>query len=625
VGTGCGSTPATLLDARSARPVEPVVTMVGSCQDISAFKLEEEHFRALLETAPDAMVIVDESGRIVLVNSQTERLFGYGRDELIGERVELLVPDRSSATHPGHRAEFGSDPHARPMGSGLDLNARRKDGSEFPVEISLSPLRTSDGMLVSAAIRDVTERKLAADALAHQARHDPLTGLPNRTLFLDRLEHALARSRRSGAKLAVLFLDLDDFKLVNDTLGHDSGDLLLISLTPRLCSALRPGDTVARFGGDEFVVLCEDLVAEADAVHIAERVADACAQPITIGDHERVLTVSAGVVMVQDGEATPADLLRDADAAMYRAKAKGKGGVEVFDEGMRARLMERITVESELRMALRRGELRLFYQPVVALSSADAEIVGVEALVRWQHPERGLLEPADFIHIAEASGLIVPIGEWVIEEACRQAASWRDGRPGKPPIRVSVNLSPRQVARSDVAGAVARILERTGLDASLLDLEITERILLEEGEAAAKALRSLKAVGVRLVLDDFGTGYSSLSHLQRFTIDALKIDRSFVGGLGSEAGHGAIVKAVLGMAEALEVGVTAEGVETSHQLDRLRANGCVYAQGFLFSRPVPAGEMQELIDELTMTFVESVSENGYALGDANPALRSLRA
>jgi diguanylate cyclase (GGDEF)-like protein/PAS domain S-box-containing protein len=555
--------------------------------------LAEEHFRALLETAPDAMVIVDEAGRIVLVNSQTERLFGYPREQLIGERVELLVPERSAYAHPGHRAKFAEDPHPRPMGSGLDLYARRKDGSEFPVEISLSPLRTSDGTLVSSAIRDVTERKLAADALAHQARHDPLTGLPNRTLFLDRLEHGLARSRRSGTKLAVLFLDLDDFKIINDTLGHDAGDLLLVALTPRLLAALRPGDTVARFGGDEFVVLCDDLDSEADAVQIAERVAEACRRPITVGSHEHMVTVSVGVVIAQAGDGTPNALLRDADAAMYRAKARGTGRVEVFDEGMRARLTERIAIESELRLALRRHELRLFYQPVISL--ARGEIVGVEALLRWQHPERGLLEPADFIHVAETSGLIVPIGEWVIAEACRQAAAWREACPDCAPVRMSVNLSPRQIARSDVAGAVARILEDTGFDPSMLDLEITETILLEEEDASARALRSLKAVGVRLVLDDFGTGYSSLSYLKRHTIDALKIDQSFVAGLGRESGDGAIVKAVLSMASALDVGVTAEGVETADQLARLRTSGCAYAQGYLFSPPVPAEEMPALL------------------------------
>jgi diguanylate cyclase (GGDEF)-like protein/PAS domain S-box-containing protein len=563
--------------------------------DVGVLKLAEEQFHALFETAPDAMVIVDESGRIVLVNSQTERLFGFLREELIGERVELLMPARAAALHPAHRTAFAADPHTRPMGSGLDLTARRKDGSEFPVEISLSPMQTDGGILISSAIRDVTERKRAQDALAHQARHDPLTGLPNRILFLDRLEHALARASRSATKLAVIFLDLDDFKLVNDTLGHEAGDLVLVALTPRLCAVLRPGDTVARFGGDEYVILCEDLDDEADAIRIAARAAEACSRPIAVGDHEHLLTASAGVAISDSGQGSPSDLLRDADAAMYRAKARGKGRVEVFDEGMRARLMERIAVESDLRQALRRGQLRVFYQPMVSLTRD--EIVGVEALLRWEHPTRGLLEPAEFMQIAESSGVIVPIGEWVIEQACRQAVAWRAARPDRAPIKVSVNLSPRQVARSDIADAVQRILERTGLDPSLLNLEITESVLLEESDAAVIALRRLKSLGVGLILDDFGTGYSSLSYLRRFSIDALKIDPSFVGGLGRGAGDVEIVNAVLSMARALDVGVIAEGVETADQLERLRSNGCVYAQGYLFSKPVSADRLAEFLHD----------------------------
>jgi diguanylate cyclase (GGDEF)-like protein/PAS domain S-box-containing protein len=321
--------------------------MVGTAQDITALKLSEERFRRLLENAPDAMVIVDEGGSIVLVNSQTERLFGYERHQLIGRAVEMLVPARFRVAHRRNRAHFADAPHARPMGVGADLYARRWDGTEFPAEISLSPLQTERGKLYVAAVRDVTERRLAADALAHQATHDPLTGLPNRALFLDRLEHALAAAQRSQTKLAVLFLDFDDFKLVNDSLGHDTGDLLLVGLTPRLTEALRPGDTVGRFGGDEFVVLCPDLTDEADAIAIAERIADHCGRPVSIRERDLQLTVSIGVAMVQDGDATPTVMLRDADAAMYRAKALGKGRVEVFDEGMRAPLIKRIAVESE--------------------------------------------------------------------------------------------------------------------------------------------------------------------------------------------------------------------------------------------------------------------------------------
>ncbi|HWF49817.1 MAG TPA: EAL domain-containing protein [Solirubrobacteraceae bacterium] len=582
---------------------EPV-RMTGTCQDVTAFRLAEERFRSLLETAPDAMVIVDEAGRIVLVNSQTERLFGYARVELIGEHVELLVPQRFASAHPDHRTSFAEDPHARPMGGDLDLYARRRDGTEFPVEISLSPLETEEGTLISSAIRDVTERKLARDALTYQARHDPLTGLPNRGLFLDRLEHGIARAKRSHSTLAVLFLDIDDFKLVNDTLGHEAGDRLLVEMTPRLQAALRPGDTVARFGGDEFVVLCEDLTSEPDATRIAERIAFACSRPVTLGPHQHFVTISAGVVVVDNGSSTATDLLRDADAAMYRAKAMGKGRVELFDTSMRERLIERIALESDLRLAIDRHEFRLHYQPVISLDGG--QIIGMEALLRWEHPERGLLHPAQFMPVAESTGLIVPIGEWAIEEACRQAAGWRDARgPAGPHLTVSVNLSPRQVARSELASSVTRILSLTGLEASLLDLEITERVLHDDGEASAKVLHELKGLGVRLVLDDFGTGYSSLSYLKRFTIDALKIDRSFVNGLGRDAENGAIVNAVLGMARALDVGVTAEGVETRDQLARLRASGCAFAQGYLFSEPIPSDDVPELVEAALAGLLES--------------------
>ena len=564
--------------------------MVGTAQDITALKLAEERFRSLFENAPDAQIVVDPQGEVVLANSQTERLFGYSRHELTGMPVQRLIPGASAEQQPWFTEPVDPDGGAA-LGGALELYALRSDGSEFPVEISLTPLITEEGSLVSASVRDVTERKLAAEALAYRASHDPLTGLPNRTLFLDRLAHALDRAHRTQRELAVVFLDLDDFKLVNDSRGHEVGDLLLVALTPRLNAALRPGDTIARFGGDEFVVLCEDLSSEADAIRIAERISDACSDPVVIGDYEHLVTVSAGVVLVSDPQqATASGVLRDADAAMYRAKASGNGQIEVFDEGMRARLIERIAIESSLRRAIERRELRLFYQPVVSLERGG--VVGVEALLRWQHPHRGLLEPSEFIDVAERSGLIVQIGEWVLEEACRQAAAWHAAAPGEDAIHVSVNLSPVQIVRSDIAASVARILSATGLDPGLLELEVTERMLFEDGEACARALGELKALGISLVLDDFGTGYSSLSHLKRLTIDALKIDRSFVDGLGRDSESGAIVSAVLSMASALDLRVTAEGVETQGQLSRLRAAGCEYAQGFLFSAPAPAEELE---------------------------------
>ncbi len=557
-------------------------------QSERAHRLAEERFRALLESAPDAMVIADERGDIVLVNSQAERLFGYPRAKLIGRPVALLVPDWAPGT---------ADEEPLPA-AGLDLVAWRSDGVEFPVEVTRAPLQTADGVLVSSAIRDTTERRQAARQLEHQALHDPLTDLPNRALFLDRLEHALARSRRPGTSLAAYFCDVDDFKNVNDSLGHETGDELLVALPPRLRQALRAGDTIARFGGDEFVILCEDLASEAEAVRIAERIAEAFALPFELDGRPHHLSVSVGVVYVTGGRASASEVLRDADAAMYRAKAGGKGRFELFDARMRAALVARLQTEADLRGALAGGELRLLYQPMLSLER-DA-FVGAEALVRWQHPSRGLLAPADFIGVAEDSGLIAPLGAWVLNEACRQAAAWAAEAEatgvhgpafGPPPRTVSVNLSPRQLSHSDVPALLERALEESGVDPALIELEITESVLMEQSAAALATLRRLKELGVRLVLDDFGTGWSSLGYLKRFPIDALKIDREFVDGLGTEAEDTAIVTAVLSMAAALELDVIAEGVETEAQLAWLREHGCGYAQGFLLGRPVAADEL----------------------------------
>ncbi len=523
-------------------------------------------------------------------NAAADALFGASDGGLEGRRAGDLIP--IGAELPWYLRVGSAAP---PSSSQLELQARRFDGTEFPVEVTLTPLVSEKGTLICAAIRDETERKHAADALAHRASHDALTGLPNRALFLDRLDHALDRARRSRRTLAVMFLDLDDFKLVNDTRGHDVGDLLLVALTPRLRAALRPGDTIARFGGDEFVVLCEELADAEDAQLVANRIAEACHGPVMIGDREHAVTVSIGVVVVSDPDAaTPSRVLRDADAAMYRAKDAGKGHVEVFDERMRARLMERVAIEGALRTALEHDELRLVYQPVMALG--QGRIVALEALLRWQHPRRGLLHPDAFIAVAESSGLIVEIGEWVLEQACRQAAAWRDGAgPHAQPVRVSVNVSPRQLAQGDLAVTVARVLHETGLEPGLLELELTEQMLSDDVVQGIESLAELKALGVRLVLDDFGTGYSSLSYLRRLTIDALKIDRAFVDGLGRGTADGAIVGAVLSMADALGLGVTAEGVETPSQLSRLREHGCEYAQGFLFCQPSSAVEVTELL------------------------------
>jgi diguanylate cyclase (GGDEF)-like protein len=434
----------------------------------------------------------------------------------------------------------------------------------------------------------LTDARMVADAM-HQAVHDALTGLPNRTLFADRVDHALAGAERRGGRVAVLFCDLDNFKVVNDSLGHHAGDELLILVADRLRDALRATDTVARFGGDEFGILLEDIGAdERGAVRVAEQIGAAFREPFRLRGGAHVVSASIGIALSSEASSSPTELVRDADAAMYRAKLRGRNGYEVFDEAMRARAVERLRVEGELRIALAEDELRVVFQPIVSLE--DGLVLGAEALVRWEHPQRGLLAPGEFIGVAEESGLIVPIGEWVLATACREAATW----PGERPLMVSVNLSPRQVNPS-LIDSVAHAVTEAGLDPDLLALEITEGVLLEESAAATGTLKALRALGVHLVLDDFGTGYSSLGYLKRLPLDGIKIDRSFIGGLGTDPDDSAIVSAIAGMAGSLGLTIIAEGVETLGQVIELRKLACQRAQGYHFGRPMPAEAFRELV------------------------------
>jgi diguanylate cyclase (GGDEF)-like protein len=441
---------------------------------------------------------------------------------------------------------------------------------------------------------DSVERQLVDDNIRHRALHDPLTGLPNRILFLDRLQHALERQRRRRSLTAILVLDLDRFKLVNDSLGHQIGDELLAAAAPRLKQAVRSSDTVARFGGDEFGILLEEVADERDAIDMAQRVAGVFARPFVLEGHEHFVTTSTGITLAQGGEA-PDDLIRDADTAMNQAKERGRARYELFDVRLRGRAMSRLRVENDLRRALERDELTLDYQPLVSLR--DRSIVSVEALVRWEHPLRGRIPPNDFIPVAEENGLIEPIGRWVLHRACRQAAMWYHARPDAAPITMSVNLSGVQVANRRLAATVREALHAADLEPSCLSLEITESVMLDDADGLREALASLKEIGVRLVLDDFGTGYSSLSYLTRLPLDALKVDRSFVAGLGTEAGDTAITEAIVAMSHALSLEVVGEGAETELQTDELARLGCDLVQGFHFSRPVPAAEITRMLED----------------------------
>ena len=439
-------------------------------------------------------------------------------------------------------------------------------------------------------LADTLERQATEDASRHRALHDPLTSLPNRVLFLDRVEQALSRVRRSGALAAVLFLDLDHFKLINDSLGHEAGDELIATAGPRIEERVRATDTVARIGGDEFAVLLEDLDDEHQATEAAERIGAAFTRPFVLAGSEHFVTASVGIAFA-GGEGSSHDLIRDADAAMFRAKERGRARYELFDEVMRARAVSRLQLENDLRRAVQRQELEVHYQPLVSLPTGT--IVGAEALLRWEPPADIRIGTEEFVPIAEENGLIEPIGRWVLEQACTQAVCWQD--LASEDFAISVNLSPVQVAAPGLVESISEVLERTGLEASRLCLEITETALLQDDSATVEILSRLRELGVRLVLDDFGTCYSSLAYLSHLPLDALKVDRAFVGRLGGEDSDTAITEAILAMSQALDLEVVAEGIETARQVEELTRLGCHYGQGFWFAHPLPEAEMTSLL------------------------------
>jgi len=441
------------------------------------------------------------------------------------------------------------------------------------------------------------------EQLTRQAFRDALTGLPNRALFMDRLSHGLTRARRRHEHVAVLFLDLDRFKIINDTLGHTVGDQLLVEVSNRLGSSLRPGDTVARLGGDEFGLLLEDVADAETAELVALRIEAELAKPLSFEGREVFVTASIGIALSSERLGTPEEVLRDADLAMYHAKAKGKARHEIFDGTMSAPALDRMDLEMDLRSAITNRDFRLHYQPILRLETG--RIVEVEALIRWQHEKRGLLQPDAFIGLTEETGLIVPIGQWVLTEACRQARAWQIEFPRAPALGMSVNLSAKQFQNPKLVEEITDALTMSGLDPACLKLEITESVVMQDVPATLAKLHELKDLGIRLAIDDFGTGYSSLGYLKRFPVDTLKIDRSFVKGLSHEGGDSAIVRAVVTVAKSLNMDVTAEGIETEQQRLELKALGCDLGQGFLFGRPTTPEHLKPLL---------AVSMNGALVG-----------
>ena len=541
-----------------------------------------------IEHAGDVIEITDAESRFEYVNSAFERISGYSRADALGETpFSLLMSDPKDEPH--YRAVQNA------IASGQvwhgTLTGRRKNGTLYEQEATISPVRNTDGEITHyvAVKRDITERLQSQARIWHLAHHDALTDLPNRVLFQDRLQQAIAQARRTGLLLAILFIDLDNFKDVNDALGHEFGDLLLKEVTLRLRGCTRETDTVARLGGDEFALIHIGLERSEWAAKLAEKVLERLSEPFSLEGQEVHISASIGVTICPLDHDDPHQIVKNADMAMYRAKNTGRANYQFYREDMNLAFQARKALERDLRKALANGELDLFYQPQI-----DARrnlIIGAEALARWAHPDRGMISPAEFVPIAEECGLIVPLGEWVLQTACTQNKIWQD--LGLPPVRVAVNLSAPQFLYRDLVASVVHALETSGLDQGYLELEITEGILMRETEVTISTLRRLTELGIQIAVDDFGTGYSSMAYLKRFPVNKIKIDRAFVTDVTTDRGDAAIVGAVIGLAHGLGLTVAAEGVETFEQVAHLRARGCDELQGYYFGRPMTARSFQQ--------------------------------
>ncbi len=588
-------------------PMEAIVTeatagkrafYVATFRDITerrrakrAIERQRAYFEQLFEGSPQAIVMLDTRRRITAANRGYESLFGHPAERVIGRRNRDLVvpPDRMAEVEAFNQAVLNGQSIQK------ETYRRHATGRLIPVSLLGYPIRI-DGEVAGIFFiyEDISERKAIEAQLHEKAFYDFLTGIPNRILFMERLERAVERAkRREEYAFALILLDLDRFKWVNDSLGHLAGDRLLMEVSARFTECVRAMDTVARLGGDEFAVLVEEFSSPKEVIRIAKRLQGAAQEPFSIDGHEVRISSSIGIVLKTRGYRDPQNILRDADIAMYRAKEMGKARSKVFNKKMHEFVFERLRIENDLREAIQGDQLVLFYQPIVAVGTRKLE--GFEALVRWRHPADGLIGPGKFIPVAEETGLILPLGRWVLGEACRQLKEWQMEGEGTGHLKMSVNISARQFLQRDLGDFIVRTLERTGLPPCSLRIELTETVIMEHANTAVEQLRRLKSIGVQVAVDDFGTGYSSLSYLQRFPIDCLKIDRSFVEGLGLVEENTEIVKTIISLARNLGIGVVAEGVEEESQLARLDALCCDNAQGFFFSRPVDREGVPDLI------------------------------
>jgi diguanylate cyclase (GGDEF)-like protein/PAS domain S-box-containing protein len=575
-------------DGDESRPAEAVPEVARLAEEL--FLLE-----TLMDNVPDSIYFKDRDSRFTRINRYAAERFGIAEPAQAVGRTDF---DYFAADHAAEalRDEQEILRTGRPL-VGVEEKETMPDGGVRWVSTTKLPLRDRSGAIVGTfgISRDITARKVAESQLERQAFFDALTGLPNRALFMNRLQHLFHRARRSTGSLlfAVLYFDLDRFKSVNDSLGHLAGDELLVGIARRLERHMRPSDTLARLGGDEFTVLLEDISSEADATRVADRIKQELATSFVVDGHELYTSASIGIALSLTGYDRPEEMLRDADTAMYRAKAAGRSRHQIFDADMHERAMTLLRLETDLRHALERGELLAYYQPIIDLESRN--LLGFEALARWRHPERGLVPPDVFIPVAEETGLVGVIGEMMLKEACQQMKIWQDRYPRTPPLGISVNVSTRQLGHAGVVDQVARILRETGLAPGSLTLELTESTLMQNLKAGAGVIRQLHDMSVHVHVDDFGMGYSSLSYLQDLPVDTLKVDRSFVSGMEGRPQQAAIVRAIVGLARNLGMDVIAEGVETDAQADTLLRLRCPTAQGFLFSRPIPAAEAERLI------------------------------